>query len=312
MDIYDRQHYPYGDQGVRNTYNFTFIGCGGLGTWSAIALAMSGIARGMLFVDDDELEITNLNRLPYTADDIGKKKVHLLEERINQLRPEIRTMAIPEKYKCTEFWDKVHLTRPDDSYVIFTADNAEVNEVIKRTERVGIDSRKVIWAGAEADEITIRFKPVTWHVEGARYEDIWVGTAWGAAMALVQIFSNRAKGLYVNDVEDIDCRFTRVNGLEEKEKVHELKKRIRKTKDFSLGHKRYAQHLEKLIKRNTDKTINDLRYEYVINANKYNTTFIEEILNPEILKNYLMDNEFEGTTLTMPFTESRGDLLFQY
>ncbi|MEN3281448.1 MAG: hypothetical protein V7607_2588 [Solirubrobacteraceae bacterium] len=51
------------------------LGCGGLGTWALGALASVGIGRFVL-VDDDDVELSNLNRqILYRCDDIGTPKV---------------------------------------------------------------------------------------------------------------------------------------------------------------------------------------------------------------------------------------------
>src|SRR5262245_11654571 len=50
-------------------------GVGGLGTWTAAALACSGVGH-LTLVDDDRVELSNLNRqFLYRASDIGRLKV---------------------------------------------------------------------------------------------------------------------------------------------------------------------------------------------------------------------------------------------
>jgi bacteriocin biosynthesis cyclodehydratase domain-containing protein len=54
------------------------VGCGGLGTWVVAGLAAAGVRR-LRLVDDDEVELSNLNRqVLYTPADIGAAKVHAL------------------------------------------------------------------------------------------------------------------------------------------------------------------------------------------------------------------------------------------
>lgn len=66
----------------------TIIGCGGVGTWVGIDLALSGVEKLCLF-DDDTLEYHNLNRLPYKPDDVGKPKVDILKDFILDRRPDM-------------------------------------------------------------------------------------------------------------------------------------------------------------------------------------------------------------------------------
>lgn len=67
------------------------IGCGGVGAWIAIDLALTGVQKLRLF-DDDTLEAHNLNRLPFSATDIGNKKTTVLYNFIKGIRPDIEIM----------------------------------------------------------------------------------------------------------------------------------------------------------------------------------------------------------------------------
>jgi bacteriocin biosynthesis cyclodehydratase domain-containing protein len=58
------------------------LGVGGLGSWSALALACCGIGE-MRLIDGDEVEISNLNRLVlFTVADVARPKVELAAERL--------------------------------------------------------------------------------------------------------------------------------------------------------------------------------------------------------------------------------------
>jgi len=61
-------------------------GCGGLGSNAAIALARIGIGK-LILVDFDVVEPTNLNRQQYFINDIGKRKVDALEEKLKMINP---------------------------------------------------------------------------------------------------------------------------------------------------------------------------------------------------------------------------------
>ena len=61
-------------------------GCGGLGSNAAIALARIGVGK-LILVDFDVVEPTNLNRQQYFIDDIGKRKVDALEEKLKMINP---------------------------------------------------------------------------------------------------------------------------------------------------------------------------------------------------------------------------------
>lgn len=66
------------------------IGIGGVGSWTAEALARSGIGN-ITLVDADDICITNTNRQIHTLHDtVGKPKVEVMAERIRQIHPECR------------------------------------------------------------------------------------------------------------------------------------------------------------------------------------------------------------------------------
>jgi molybdopterin/thiamine biosynthesis adenylyltransferase len=64
------------------------LGAGGLGSLTALALAMAGCGR-ISAVDFDTVELSNLNRQAYTVDDIGRSKVETLKTRINAANPDV-------------------------------------------------------------------------------------------------------------------------------------------------------------------------------------------------------------------------------
>ncbi len=74
-------------------------GLGGLGSNTAIALTRAGIGR-LLLVDFDKVDITNLNRQQYFADDIGKYKTDALPAILKKINPFIELEAV--NIKVTE------------------------------------------------------------------------------------------------------------------------------------------------------------------------------------------------------------------
>ncbi len=61
-------------------------GAGGLGSNIAIALARAGVGR-LKIIDFDKIEITNLNRQQYFADQIGLFKALALKENLSRIAP---------------------------------------------------------------------------------------------------------------------------------------------------------------------------------------------------------------------------------
>jgi hypothetical protein len=68
------------------------VGLGGVGFWTALFLAMSGVGSqqdgGLYVYDGDTVERVNLNRLPITEDDIGQKKIDVFARFIKGIRPQ--------------------------------------------------------------------------------------------------------------------------------------------------------------------------------------------------------------------------------
>ena len=79
-------------------------GLGGLGSNIAIALARAGIGR-LILIDFDRVDITNLHRQQYKADQIGRYKTEALADNLREIAPyielEIHTEHITEDNAVT-------------------------------------------------------------------------------------------------------------------------------------------------------------------------------------------------------------------
>ena len=110
-------------------------GLGGLGSNIAITLARAGIGK-LLLIDFDCVDITNLHRQQYKADQIGCRKTDALAENLSEIAPytEIRTVTA----KITEE-NFAHLLK-DADIVCEAFDNPEskamlVNGVLEQLPR---------------------------------------------------------------------------------------------------------------------------------------------------------------------------------
>ena len=79
---------------VAQTNTHFIIGCGGIGYWKGLLLAMMG-APHIVLIDGDRIEATNLNRVPASPKYTGKFKVNALKAQIRVLRPGTRVTCIP-------------------------------------------------------------------------------------------------------------------------------------------------------------------------------------------------------------------------
>ena len=75
-------------------------GLGGLGSNIAIALARAGVGK-LILIDFDRVDITNLHRQQYKANQIGKYKTEALSENLKEIAPyadlEIHTIRVTEE-----------------------------------------------------------------------------------------------------------------------------------------------------------------------------------------------------------------------
>lgn len=95
-------------KGLQNKFSSATVavcGLGGLGSNIAIALARAGIGR-LLLIDHDRVDITNLHRQQYKANQIGKYKTEALAENLMEIVPYVRIETVTQKLSeenCTDY-----------------------------------------------------------------------------------------------------------------------------------------------------------------------------------------------------------------
>ena len=86
-------------------------GLGGLGSNIAFALARAGVGK-LILIDFDKVDISNLHRQQYKADQVGKYKTEALAENLLEINPYIRletiTTRLDEK-NCPELLSKADI-----------------------------------------------------------------------------------------------------------------------------------------------------------------------------------------------------------
>lgn len=74
------------------------FGVGGVGSFTAEALARSGIGK-IILIDYDIIDISNINRqIHATTSTIGRFKVDVMKERLLEINPNIEVVVYKEKY----------------------------------------------------------------------------------------------------------------------------------------------------------------------------------------------------------------------
>lgn len=97
---FSRTELAIGKEGVQALKNSTvaILGIGGVGSFTAEALARSGVGR-LVLVDKDDVDITNINRQIHALlSTVGRPKVELMKERIADINPECEVIALKMFY----------------------------------------------------------------------------------------------------------------------------------------------------------------------------------------------------------------------
>ena len=106
----------------------TIVGLGGLGSISALFLALAGIGT-LRLVDQDTVELNNLHRQAlYSLADIRYPKVDAAARRIKEVNPEVKVEPVAENLRE----DNVASIIADSDCVVDGLDNMETRYVINR------------------------------------------------------------------------------------------------------------------------------------------------------------------------------------
>ena len=100
-------------------------GLGGLGSNIAIALARAGIGK-LILIDFDRLDITNLHRQQYKANQIGLHKADALAENLLEIAPYTEITAVTAKITEENFADLLK----NANVVCEAFDNAEAKAML--------------------------------------------------------------------------------------------------------------------------------------------------------------------------------------
>lgn len=103
------------------------IGIGGVGSWVVEALARNAIGK-ITLIDMDVVAESNINRqLPAQTNTIGRNKIDVMKERIEQINPDCKTVLIDD------FIDQDNLNQLIQSgadYVIDCIDNSRIKAAL--------------------------------------------------------------------------------------------------------------------------------------------------------------------------------------
>ena len=134
-------------------------GLGGLGSNIAIALARAGIGK-LILCDFDRVDITNLHRQQYKADQIGMHKTDALSENLREINPYIMLEAHTER--ITE--DNVITLLQDADIICEAFDDAECKAMLTEIVLTEMRDKYLVAASGMAglhDANSIKTRKVT-------------------------------------------------------------------------------------------------------------------------------------------------------
>ena len=110
--------------------HFVVIGIGGVGSWTAEALARSGVGQ-ITLIDLDSVCISNSNRQSHTlADTIGRVKVAVMAERLRQINPEILVHTEEEFIDADNFTELLDPQKRPMDIVVDAMDETRVKAAL--------------------------------------------------------------------------------------------------------------------------------------------------------------------------------------
>ena len=137
LDAFDRTRRLIGEENFLKLQSSTvaIFGIGGVGSFTAEALARSGIGN-LILIDKDNVDVTNINRQIHALHStIGESKVKIMRRRILDINPNAKVDTVQKFYLPNDDAENFFL-RPYD-YVVDAIDTitAKINLVVECRRR---------------------------------------------------------------------------------------------------------------------------------------------------------------------------------
>jgi hypothetical protein len=185
------------------------IGIGGIGSWVAFNMALTGKVNTMILIDGDIVEETNLNRTPYRVADIGCRKVDamkflILERRaINVITYDEKTSSymkeVIQEQCMTSFRYKNKYEMQESAVIVDCRDDAisDFYDFPAKYYKLGYDGLEITLDGNPKDT------PIWGRANGYRVTPSFICPSQLAANLIVtDILINQEKNL---EVEKYKC-----------------------------------------------------------------------------------------------------------
>jgi tRNA A37 threonylcarbamoyladenosine dehydratase len=135
----DRLYGAAGAMRIRNAHVLV-AGIGGVGSWAAEALARSGVGA-LTLIDMDHVAESNIDRQIHALDStIGQAKVQAMQERIAQIHPACRVLALDDFVEPGN-WDALRAASEQTL--------GPLNAVIDACDQVSAKTAMAAWARAQ-------------------------------------------------------------------------------------------------------------------------------------------------------------------
>ena len=110
-DRYSRTEKLIGSEGVEKLKSASVLvmGCGGVGSYAAEAVARAGIGSITLMDGDEAVESNQNRQLVALTSTIGRNKAEIMAERCRDINPDADIKAVPKFYKSKEKYMEVHI-----------------------------------------------------------------------------------------------------------------------------------------------------------------------------------------------------------
>lgn len=130
-----RLYGPDGAKKIRDAH-VVVVGLGGVGSWTAEALARSGVAR-LTLIDLDHIAESNINRQVHALDTtLGQAKVEAMRERIAHINPDCDVRCVEEFVDADNWPSLAGIKRQVDESV----------SIIDACDRVSAKTTMAVWA----------------------------------------------------------------------------------------------------------------------------------------------------------------------
>lgn len=161
MDQFSRTALLLGRDGIRRLQSarVAVFGIGGVGGFTAEALARAGIAQLELF-DNDTVSLTNINRqIIALHSTVGRAKVDVMEERLQDINPDI-VIGKHRIFYTPENAETVDLSECD--YIVDAIDTVSAKlELAVRARALGIPIITALGAGNKLDPTRLQVSDIS-------------------------------------------------------------------------------------------------------------------------------------------------------